>query len=77
MIYGALCRAGKALGYSEAWTYTLPDEPGSSLRGAGFIDMGLTNGGEWDRPSRSRGAAVRPEKKRRWMRPLAEERKAA
>lgn len=71
MIYGALARAAKALGYAEVWTYTLPDEPGTSLRAAGFNDMGLTRGGQWDRPSRARTAAVRPEQKRRWMRQLA------
>lgn len=71
MIYGALARAAKALGYCEVWTYTLPDEPGTSLRAAGFVDMGLTSGGEWSRPSRARAAAVRPEPKRRWMRKLA------
>jgi hypothetical protein len=70
MLYGAICRAGKALGYLEAWTYTLPDEPGTSLRAAGFTDMGLTDGGEWDRPSRRRSKAVRPEPKRRWKRVL-------
>lgn len=70
MIYGALCRAGKALGYDEAWTYTLPWEDGASLKAAGFIDMGLTSGGEWSRPSRSREPAVCPQVKRRWMRQL-------
>lgn len=69
-LYGALCRAAKALGYREAWTYTLPEEPGTSLRAAGFVDMGLTDGGEHDRPSRRRKPAVRPEPKRRWMRVL-------
>ncbi len=71
MIYGALARAAKALGYREVWTYTLPEESGVSLRAAGFMDMGLTDGGEWDRPSRRRNAAVRPEQKRRWLRRLA------
>lgn len=70
MIYGALCRASKALGYREAWTYTLPEEPGTSLRAAGFMEMGLTAGGELDRPSRPRKPVVRPEPKRRWMRKL-------
>ncbi len=69
-LYGSLCRAAKALGYREAWTYTLPGEPGTSLRAAGFIDMGLTDGGEWDRPSRARKAAKRSEPKRRWLRRL-------
>jgi hypothetical protein len=70
MILGALCRAGVALGYTEAWTYTLPEEPGTSLKAAGFEDMGLTDGGEHDRPSRPRAPAVRPEPKRRWRRIL-------
>lgn len=69
-LYGSLCRAAKALGYREAWTYTLPDEPGASLRAAGFIDMGLTDGGEHCRPSRYRKPAKRPEPKRRWLRRL-------
>ncbi len=71
MIYGALSRAAKALGYSEIWTYTLPDEPGTSLRAAGFVDMGMSDGGEWSRPSRPRRPAIRPEPKRRWMRRLS------
>jgi hypothetical protein len=73
MIYGALARAAKALGYREVWTYTLPDEPGTSLRAAGFVDMGLTRGGEWARPSRSRAPARRPDRKRRWVRALTHE----
>jgi hypothetical protein len=69
-IYGSLARAAKALGYKEIWTYTLAEEPGTSLRAAGFMDMGMTDGGEWSRPSRSRAPAIRPEPKRRWMRNL-------
>jgi hypothetical protein len=75
-IYGALCRAGKTLGYTEAWTYTLWWEPGSSLRGAGFWNLGLTDGGEWSRESRPRAPAVQPDPKRRWVRPLTDEAKA-
>lgn len=70
-LYGALCRAAQALGYREVWTYTLPEEPGTSLRAAGFDDMGRTRGGEHDRPSRRRKPARRPEPKRRWVRRLA------
>ena len=71
MLYGALCRAARALGYREAWTYTLQGEPGTSLRAAGFVDMGLTDGGEHDRAKRPRRPAVRPEPKRRWLRRLS------
>ena len=70
-IYGALCRAAKARGYHEAWTYTLPEEDGRSLRAAGFVDMGVTEGGSYSRPSRAREFPVRPEPKRRWLRRLA------
>lgn len=76
-LYGAMCRAGKALGYREAWTYTLPGEPGTSLRAAGFIFMGETDGGEHDRPSRRRAPAIHPEPKSRWMRVLSAEAEAA
>lgn len=69
-LYGALCRAGRELGYTEAWTYTLPEEPGTSLRAAGFEDMGLTAGGEHGRKNRPRRPAKRPEPKRRWRRIL-------
>lgn len=71
MLYGSLCRAAKALGYREAWTYTLPHGPGTSLRAAGFVDMGVTDGGEWDRPSRRRNGAANSAPKRRWLRRLA------
>jgi hypothetical protein len=70
-LYGSLCRAAKALGYREVWTYTLPHEPGTSLRAAGFIDMGMSRGGEHDRPSRARKLAKNAEPKRRWLRRLA------
>lgn len=70
MILSALCRAGAALGYSEAWTYTLPEESGPTLKAAGFVEQGMTEGGEHSRPSRPRAPAVRPEPKRRWMRKL-------
>lgn len=69
-LYGAICRAAKALGYHEAWTYTLPEETGISVLASGFKDMGMTRGGEHDRPSRHRAKARRADKKRRWMRAL-------
>lgn len=55
MLYGALCRAGKALGYTRAVTYTLGTEPGTSLRAAGFVKSSNTNGGrDWARAARPR-----------------------
>jgi hypothetical protein len=70
MLYGALCRAAKALGYEEVWTYTLPEEPGTSLRAAGFEDMGMSRGGEHDRAKRPRKPAKEPGPKRRWRKKL-------
>jgi hypothetical protein len=71
MLYGAMCRAAKALAYHEAWTYTLPGEPGTSLRAAGFEDMGLTSkAGDWNCSRRARGAPAQPGRKRRWRRVL-------
>ena len=36
MLYGAIWRAAKALGYTRCITYTQADEDGASLRAAGF-----------------------------------------
>ena len=69
VLYGALRRAGKALGYVRFVTYTLPGEPGTSLKAAGFEDDGLTRGGEWSRPSRQRRKAEQASQKRRWIYP--------
>ena len=70
-IYGALCRAGAALGYTEAWTYTLPHEPGASLKAAGFVHMGESaGGGNHSSAKRHRAPAVCPQPKQRWMRKL-------
>lgn len=48
------------LRYVRFVTYTLPSEPGTSLRAAGFHFDGLTDGGEWSRPSRPRAAVAQP-----------------
>lgn len=36
MLYGAIWRAGKAMGYKRCITYTQSDESGASLKAAGF-----------------------------------------
>jgi hypothetical protein len=66
MLYGACRRAAFALGYRRVVTYTLPHEGGASLRAAGFVLAGLTDGGEWSCPSRERQAVLWPEPKWRW-----------
>lgn len=37
MLYGAVWRAGRAMGYLRCVTYTQADESGASLRAAGFV----------------------------------------
>lgn len=54
MLYGAAWRAAKALGYRRLITYTLKEEPGTSLFAAGWKVVGQTQGGSWDTPSRPR-----------------------
>ncbi len=68
MIYGALRRAGIALGYEphKIITYTLASEPGGSLRAAGWHDDGVAGGGEWGRKDRPREIVAPTDQKRRW-----------
>lgn len=67
MLYGAAARAAKALGYRRIITYTLADEPGVSLRAAGWQLDGLTDGGPWDRPGRPRNDKAPIGVKQRWV----------
>lgn len=54
-LYGAIKRCGKAMGYTRFITYTLPQEGGASLRGAGWVLMSeAAGGGSWDTPSSGR-----------------------
>lgn len=39
MLYGAIWRAGKAMGYARCITYTQHDECGASLRAAGWVKV--------------------------------------
>jgi len=54
MLYRAAWRAARAMGYRRLITYTLIEEPGTSLRAAGFKLLGESGGGSWDRSSRPR-----------------------
>ncbi len=68
LLYGALARAARALGYWRIVTYTRADESGVSLVAAGWTCDGAAGGGEWSRPSRARAAAAQPTGKVRWSR---------
>ena len=77
MVYGALCRAAKALGYKRAITYTVEGESGVSPRAAGFTPVSESRKQTWSRPSRARndydlwGEPTKPQGiKTRWVREL-------
>ncbi len=56
-IYGALTRAAAALGYTDAWTYTLKRECAACVKASGFVaDAELPERGSWDTPARPRVA---------------------
>ena len=65
-LYGACWRAARALGFRRLVCYTLPEEGGSSLRGAHWKLIGETKGGRWSRQDRPRADAHPTQPKLRW-----------
>ncbi len=53
-LYGASWRVARAMGYERIITYTLKDESGSSVAGAGWKFLYHTPGRSWSVPSRPR-----------------------
>lgn len=48
ILYGAIWRAARSLGYVRAYTYTQEDEGGASLRASGWkVDAHLPARGSW------------------------------
>ena len=47
MLYGAACRAAKALGYRRIITYTRESEPGTSLKASNWLCDGRAGGTHW------------------------------
>lgn len=68
MLYGAMRRAGVAMGYKpeDIVTYTLASEPGVSLHAAGWVRDGVVRGRSWSTPSRPREDRSPLEDKIRW-----------
>jgi len=65
-LYGAAWRAARALGFRRLITYTLPEEGGASLRGAGWRCVGEAGGGSWSRRDRPRVDLHPLQQKLRW-----------
>ena len=53
-LYATAWRATKAMGYRRLVTYTLIEEPGTSLRAAGWKALYQTQGGSWNCAARPR-----------------------
>ena len=69
-LYGACWRAAKAMGFRRLITYTLPEEGGASLRGAGWRVVAERCGGRsWACPSRPRVDHYPLQEKLRWEAP--------
>ena len=68
-LLGKSWRAVQALGFKRLVTYTLPEEGGASLRGAGWRCVGKSGGGSWSREGRPRVDKHPTQIKFRWERP--------
>lgn len=72
MLYGAAAKAARGMGAVDLLTYTDEDEPGTSLRAAGWVpDEHLCGGGQASRPARPRRQRTEAQacKRRRWWAP--------
>src|SRR5690606_12796266 len=67
-LYAACWRAARAMGFRRLVTYTLPDEGGASVRGAGWTCIGEAGGGSWHRRERPRVDTHPTQVKLRWER---------
>ena len=72
-LYGAAARAAKALGYEKIITYTLDDEPGVSLRAAGWLCAGLAGGISWSGQRRATPGQYPAQMKKRYEKTLRKE----
>lgn len=70
MLYGAAYRAAKALGYTRIITYTLIDEPGTTLKASGWEFSHVTHGRSWSSNSRYREDKHPLCDKKMWQRSL-------
>lgn len=68
MLYGACWRAARALGYRRLITYTLASEMGTSVKAAGWTELGKAGGGTWNRAGRPRVDRAPTEQKVLWER---------
>lgn len=69
LLYGAAARTAESMGFDRIQTFILEDEPGTSLKAAGWLFDGWSGGGDWNRPSRGGRRTDQPMvRKQRWAR---------
>ena len=70
ILYGAACRAAKALGYKRIITYTRESEPGTSLKASNWICDGHAGGTHWTGQRYEQMEIQLDEMKVRWRKEL-------
>ncbi len=66
ILYAAAARACAAMGFEKIQTYILEDELGTSLKAAGWVLDGTTDGGQWVHTSGERRTDQPTCPKQRW-----------
>ena len=73
ILYAAAARTAQAMGFDRIQTYTLETEDGASLRGSGWVEDGLTAGGQWTGTNGKERRSDQPTgPKRRWVKTFAQ-----
>ena len=74
-LYAASARAAEAMGYDSIQTFILEDEPGTSLKAAGWEFIDWSGGGDWNSPSRGGRRIDQPMvRKQKWGKLLGRKR---
>ena len=68
MLYAAVARICKEMGFSRVQTFILDSEDGTSLKAAGWRFERMSEGGDWNVPSRGGRRTDQPQsQKQRWF----------
>lgn len=68
MLYGAAARVAREMGFDSIQTFILEDEPGTTLRAAGWEFDGMSRGGQWKHTAGPRRTDQPTCPKQRWVR---------
>ena len=70
-LYGTCARIAKDMGFKRIQTFILEEEGGASLRAAGWVFDAISDGGDWNVPSRGGRRTDQPQQpKQRWVKEL-------